>query len=186
MKDEFSDLKILSCRPAFGEMGASALVTFVSPRDAEALQNAVKRCPSVVRAEFKKISRNTGVGVVDSLRCACSRLGIPSTHIAKIETDGEEMIFHVILSSRKEVEELKEKMKKIGVAFRLEGIRPVNSKKFLTQRQEQILVHAFMKGYFEYPRPVSIAEMAKDFGVSAPAYVETLRKALSKVVSTVV
>ncbi|MEM4573404.1 MAG: helix-turn-helix domain-containing protein [Candidatus Caldarchaeum sp.] len=186
LENQLAKVKILSCRPVFGEMGASAFVSFSSKHDPATIQKVVMQCRDVVKAEFRKTTRNSGVGIVESIRCPCSRIGLAFTHVLKVDVREDEMVFHVVVYNRKEVEKLAEHMKGSGVPYALDSIKPVNPKKFLTPRQEQILMHAYMRGYFEYPRPSSIREMAKDFGVSTPTYVETLRKALAKVVSSVV
>lgn len=178
-----SGIKIVSCRPVFRGSGASAFVSFHTQFDVEALQHKVSSLPDVMRAVFKKTGKQLGVGMVDSVNCPCSRLGLSYKHILRIEVDEKGMVFHILMSNRNEVKELLRDLNSQGVDAKLVKIRKLNVKQFLTPRQEQVLMHALVRGYFQYPRPNSINSMAKEFGISTPAYTELLRKALAKMVT---
>ncbi|HIP65197.1 MAG TPA: hypothetical protein EYH08_01535 [Pyrodictium sp.] len=52
----------------------------------------------------------------------------------------------------------------------------------LTQRQEYALVHAYLRGYYSYPRKVSLKELASELGMSVSTLAELLRRAEAKVI----
>ncbi|MEM4303912.1 MAG: helix-turn-helix domain-containing protein [Candidatus Caldarchaeum sp.] len=182
LRKHVSNFSIISCRPVYRGGGASTVVSFRSNLDPAELQSHIKKLPYIVKAEFRKIGKNNGIGIVSSLMCPCSRIGIPNTHVLKILVEDGWMNFHILLPSKQELEEMMEKIKVAGLKHRLEKVRVFKAGAFLTPRQEQALAHAFLKGYFEYPRPASVSQLAKDFGVSTPTYAELLRRALSKLV----
>ncbi len=54
--------------------------------------------------------------------------------------------------------------------------------KDLTQRQLEVLLFAYKKGYFDTPRKISLAEMAEMMGIRATSLRDIIRRALKKVV----
>ncbi|MEM0384084.1 MAG: helix-turn-helix domain-containing protein [Candidatus Caldarchaeum sp.] len=174
--------KILSCRPCFKQDGASAVITLKSSEDPKTLQSIVSRVPNVVEASFRKVGKNRGVGFVKSFQCPCSKLGINYSHVLKISVEDRGMTFHLLMHSKQELNEFLARIKNTGTAISLVRVKQFKPGYFLTPRQEQALVHAFIKGYFESPRPASVNKFAEDFGVSTPTYTELLRRALAKLV----
>ncbi|MCS6768828.1 MAG: helix-turn-helix domain-containing protein [Candidatus Caldarchaeum sp.] len=182
LRKHVSSFDVLSCRPVFSGNGASAVVCFRGRADMDYVQSAVSKTPAVERAEFKKIGKNHGVGVINSSLCPCSKLGIPYTHVLKITVEENGMTFNLLVHSRKELNDFLKKVRSSGVSHRLLNVKQFKPRHLLTPRQEQALVHAYLKGYFNYPRPTTVNSLADDFGVSTPTYTELLRKALAKLV----
>ncbi|NPA05164.1 MAG: hypothetical protein GXO09_03600 [Crenarchaeota archaeon] len=52
----------------------------------------------------------------------------------------------------------------------------------LTRRQEYVLIQAYMKGYYSYPRRLNLADLAADIGISVSTLAELLRRAEAKIV----
>ncbi|WP_254536277.1 helix-turn-helix domain-containing protein [Halomarina litorea] len=53
----------------------------------------------------------------------------------------------------------------------------------LTERQREVVEHAFDRGYFEWPRRANCDELAEDLGVSRATFLEHLRKAEAKLLA---
>ncbi|MEM2238451.1 MAG: helix-turn-helix domain-containing protein [Candidatus Caldarchaeum sp.] len=182
LRKHVSNFRIVSCRPVYRGGGASAVVAFRSGLDPAELQAFLQKLPYVTKAEFKKTGKNNGVGIVSSLLCPCSKLGIPYEHVLKIVAEEGWVNFHILLSGEQELKEFMENIRSTGLKHKLEKVRIFKPSVFLTPRQEQVLAHAYVKGYFSYPRQLTVSQLAKDFGVSTPTYTELLRRALSKLV----
>jgi predicted DNA binding protein len=60
------------------------------------------------------------------------------------------------------------------------------SERQLTDRQREALVTAYEMGYFEIPRTTSLAEVADELDISAPALSERLRRAHARVTEALV
>ncbi|WP_048191793.1 helix-turn-helix domain-containing protein [Pyrolobus fumarii] len=56
----------------------------------------------------------------------------------------------------------------------------------LTEKQERILIEAYLRGYFSFPRKISMKDLAKELGMSVSSLAELLRKAEAKVVEAFV
>lgn len=180
---ESSDVEIVSCRPVFKGSGASAFVRFRSRVDAKILSTRVSSHPYVVKARFRAMGKNSGVGLVESIQCPCSSLGLSYMHVLGIRVEKGSLVFRLLVQDEKEVQEIVDGLRSRGVRFRVEDIRRIHAKRFLTPRQEQVLLHSYLNGYFDNPRPVTLSKLAKDLAITPPSYMELLRKALKKVVS---
>lgn len=58
--------------------------------------------------------------------------------------------------------------------------------KRLTKRQTEILMYAIKEGYYEYPRRISLTELARKIGISKSYLSETLKKIESKIFSDII
>jgi len=56
----------------------------------------------------------------------------------------------------------------------------------LTEKQELALIYAYLRGYYSFPRKVSLKELAKRLGISVSTLAEFLRRAEAKVVEAYV
>ncbi len=56
----------------------------------------------------------------------------------------------------------------------------------LTEKQELALIYAYLRGYYNFPRKVSLKELAKRLGISVSTLAEFLRRAEAKVVEAYV
>lgn len=104
-------------------------------------------------------------------------------HVLGIRVEKGSLVFRLLVQDEKEVQEIVDGLRRSGVRFRVENIRRIRAKHFLTPRQEQVLLHSYLNGYFDNPRPIPLSKLAKDLGIKPPSYLELLRKALKKVVS---
>ena len=56
----------------------------------------------------------------------------------------------------------------------------------LTDHQLSLIVKAFDAGYYEIPRKVTIAELARSDGISRQAYEKNIRKAENKLIKAII
>ncbi len=52
----------------------------------------------------------------------------------------------------------------------------------LTPRQEEVLIKAFITGYYDYPRRMKLDEIARSMGISVSTLAEHMRRAEKKLV----
>ena len=57
-----------------------------------------------------------------------------------------------------------------------------NTDYMLTPRQEEVLVKAFMLGYYDYPRKMRLDELARALGISVSTLAEHMRRAEKKLI----
>jgi predicted DNA binding protein len=64
-----------------------------------------------------------------------------------------------------------------GISTRIEDMAPLEPRPTLTGRQREIMVTAVSKGFFEFPRRISLTELSKLVGVKPSTLSEILRGA---------
>lgn len=57
---------------------------------------------------------------------------------------------------------------------------------YLSEKQEEVLIYAFLRGFYDYPRRVSLTDIARELGLSPSTVAEVLRRAERKVVEAFV
>ena len=187
LRKHVTGLEVLSCRPVFHGGGASAVVYFKTRRDLKEVENIVKSMQHITGASFSKVGKGGwSVGIVTSLFCPCTRLGIPNVHILRIGVEGDWLIFQLVFHDLSEFAEVTERLKNMGVRYVFEKPKRFKAGLLLTPRQEEVLIHAYLNGYFRNPRPATVNHLARKLGVSTPTYTETLRRALAKLAENVV
>lgn len=82
----------------------------------------------------------------------------------------------LILSKRAVLEELESRG---CVPVRVTDVEGMSY--MLTSKQELALLYAYLRGYYDYPRKVSLNELAGELGLSVSTLSELLRKAENKV-----
>ncbi|GBC69377.1 hypothetical protein HRbin01_01075 [archaeon HR01] len=82
--------------------------------------------------------------------------------------------------SKADLKYLVKHMEEYGVEASIEKIYRMNGRRVLTRRQSEALYTAYMKGYFDYPHRISLKELARHVGCSAPTLSILLRKGTRK------
>lgn len=101
-------------------------------------------------------------------------------------SDGNETWFLVV---NKRYSDLISRLKEMSYTFdysqhSLDEIFPLNN--VLTKKEKEILVTAYQLGYFEWPHTLNIGELAEKFNISKTAILQTLRRAIRKLVANYV
>lgn len=64
-----------------------------------------------------------------------------------------------------------------GIEAKIKEVAPLDQKPTLTERQQQIVSTAILRGYFEFPRKISLTELSHVVGVKPSTLSEILRSA---------
>jgi DNA binding protein with HTH domain len=73
-----------------------------------------------------------------------------------------------------------------GVETRIEDVSPMDHKATLTGRQKEIIATAVAKGYFEFPRLISLTQLSQLVGVKPSTLSEILRSAERRIMENAV
>lgn len=71
-------------------------------------------------------------------------------------------------------------LQKHQIPHRVKGITRYKPSGILTENQERVLLIALKSGFFDYPRKITLEELAGRLGVTPPALSETLRRGMRK------
>jgi len=185
-----STVRILDCKPTEAKNGIRQLVEVSSdPEHLNQIVKDVKSSPLVREAYVVESRKGRMVGSLLTKSIFCGMVMESNAFCrsclfqSKAKPDGT-IEWTVAFSGREALTELLEKLKaeKIDVKImRLTSIADVES---LTSRQRNIVEVALEEGYFDYPRRISLRNLAKKMGVSASTVSEVLRRAEKKILST--
>jgi predicted DNA binding protein len=172
-------------RVPWSEKGVRDLVEIAGPQEVmdEVLAD-IKKNPMVSKLETTVTERGKVIGAVTTSRCdICRILTDAELFLISAESKGEGKVeWTVILTEKEVLKGLFEKLKEKSVQADLVKLTKIDDKESLTERQDKITHVAFERGYFDYPKRISLRELAKMFEVSPSTLSEILRKGQRKIV----
>ncbi len=145
--------------------------------------NTLRRNRYVARVEGTVRPKGKIVATVEVKEChACFALaesGCFLTEATATEEGGLE--WHLISSDQPTIEQLVKTLQARGLSVDVEAIRTVLGSGALTDRQDRVLSLAYKLGYFEFPKKISLTELAKKLRISKSTLSEILRMGEQKV-----
>ena len=186
-REQGVDLGVLDCK-AFNKTGMSLLLE-------------LKGETSAVRAAVAAIRKSSGVReaiegdpTADSvpLLLVLDRPGIcrASSDAAivcldcPLESAEQPASWRFIARKSSDLRQILGKLNREGIETRIEDVAPLDRKATLTGRQKEIVATAVTRGYFEFPRKVSLTELSKLVGVKPSTLSEILRSAERRIMQS--
>ena len=177
-------IKIVGRRPS-GKFGVRDLVEITGKQESlEEILDELGEEPWVRRFDLDFVKSGKLVGEVLTHKClACASLADSDCHLVSADVKGNGSLrWRVMTSDREEVKKLVSRLRKLGCKAELVRMSPLDEREALTKRQEEIILMAFEKGYFETPRKTKLKDLAKATGVSQATLSEILRKGQKRIV----
>ncbi len=170
-------------RKAYGSHGVQDLVELELGEAAPAeVLRAIRGNPFVAKASLNPEDRGRALASVSTRCMACHALATSSCFLVRAHTRPDGLLdWELIADDRGAVAALVARLEKAGCEVTLGHLKEVEDEEALTRRQEEILRVAFERGYFDYPKRVSIRDLAATFHVSISTISEILRKGQTKV-----
>ena len=78
------------------------------------------------------------------------------------------------------------KLGREGIQARIEDVSPLDQKATLTDRQKEIMATAMARGYFDFPRKISLTGLSQQVGVKPSTLSEILRSAERRIMQNAV
>lgn len=170
-------------RKSYGAHGVQDLVELeLGDRAPTEVLQVIRRNAFVARASLNPTEKGRALANVSTRCLACHALTMSKCFLVKASTrpDGR-LDWELVADDRPTVSSLMTRLQKVGCEVTLGHLREVKDDEALTRRQEEILKVAFERGYFDYPKRVSIRDLAAAFHVSISTISEILRKGQTKV-----
>lgn len=177
-------IKILGRKPS-GKTGVRDLVEITgSPPELEKVLKALGSEPWVRSFDLDFVESGKLVGEVVTPKClVCAILAESNCHLVSANTRSDGMIsWRVMTRDREEVKKLVARLRKAKCDVELSKLTPIDDREVLTGRQEEIIMMAFERGYFETPRKVKLKDLSRLTGVSQATLSEILRKGQKRIV----
>lgn len=172
-------------RVPYSDRGVKDLVEIAGPQDImEEVLNDIRKNPTVSKIETTMTERGKLIGAVTTARCdICRILTDSDVFLISAETrDNGKVDWTLVLSDKAVLKGIFDHLKSKSVDAELVKLTKIDDKEGLTERQDKITKVAFERGYFDYPKRISLRELARMFDVSPSTLSEILRKGQRKIV----
>jgi predicted DNA binding protein len=152
--------------------------------DLEEVLRELEKEPWVRSFDLDFVKSGKLVGEVLTHKClACASLADSDCHLVSADIRGKGSLrWRVMTSDREEVKKLVSRLRKLGCEAELVRLSRLDEREVLTKRQEEVILVAFEKGFFETPRKTKLKDLAKTTGVSQATLSEILRKGQKRIV----
>lgn len=177
-------IKVLD-RVPYSDRGVKDLVEIAGPQDVlEEVLADLKKIPTVAKVETTVTERGKLIGAITTDHCdICRILTDSDVFLISAETrDDGKVDWTMVLSEKSVLKDIFDHLKSKGVEAELVKLTKIDDKESLTERQDKITKVAFERGYFDYPKRISLRELARMFDVSPSTLSEILRKGQRKIV----
>ncbi len=177
-------IKVLD-RVPYSEKGVKDLVEIAGPAEImdEVLKD-IRKNPLVSHVDTTVTERGKTISAVTTSRCEiCRILTDADVFLISAETKNNGKVeWTLVLSDKEVLKDIFDHLKKKSVEAELVKLTKIDDKESLTERQDKITHVAFERGYFDYPKRISLRELARMFDVSPSTLSEILRKGQRKIV----
>ena len=182
-------ISVVECR-AFNKKGMTLLIEVEGP--AKAVQEAVlgvrkmegvrqaiegegsaEALPVLVVLDRPTICRASSDAAIICLDCPLNSEKEPATWRFIAQTSGD--LRQIITNLNRE-----------HIQSRIEDVSPMDQKASLTVRQKEIIATAMARGYFDFPRKVSLTELSQLVGVKPSTLSEILRSAERRIMQNAI
>jgi len=177
-------VRIIERKP-YADYGSQDLVE-IDAEDMKEVLESIQRNPLVSKVEISSLEKGRALAAVSTQECLpCHVLITSGCFLVTATTKEDGRTEWTLIASRKEsFKDLIGKLEKSGCEVKLESLKRISRREILTDRQEEILLIAFQKGYFDYPKRISIRQLARICNVSISTMSEILRKGQKKLMKT--
>lgn len=172
-------------RVPYSDRGVKDLVEISGPQDImEEVLKDIRKNPLVSKVDTTITEKGKVIGAVTTSRCdICRILTDSDVFLISAETkSGGKVEWTLVLSEKEVLKGILDHLKSKSVEAELIKLTKIDDKESLTERQDKITHVAFDRGYFDYPKRISLRELARMFEVSPSTLSEILRKGQRKIV----
>lgn len=177
-------IKVIN-RVPYSDKGVKDLVEIAGPEEVmDEVLTDIRKNPLVSKVETTMTDRGKIVGAVTTSRCDICRI-LTDSNVFLISAEsrgGGKVDWTLIVSDKSELKAIFDHLKTKEVEAELIKLTKIDDKETLTERQDKITHVAFERGYFDYPKRISLRELARMFDVSPSTLSEILRKGQRKIV----
>ncbi len=177
-------IKVIDRMP-YSDQGVKDLVEIQAPPDViDEILEAIKKNPLVAKIDTTVTEKGKVLCAITTSRCEICRILTDSDVflISAQSKDQGKVEWTIILSEKKILKDIFDHLKSKSVDAELIKLTKIDDKETLTERQDKITQVAFDRGYFDYPKRISLRELARMFEVSPSTLSEILRKGQRKIV----
>lgn len=184
---EIDELKLIDCRFIPDKELVQMYFILRAKSNLKNILKSIRTAEDVVKSEIFIIEPRTALGSVTVSRCEiCSTIAKSGCHVKKAITK-EGMLEWEIMGSSKNIRFIMDSLLNHNFDFLIADLENLRmNKRILTAKQEKVLRLAYELGYFDFPRRVSLKEIAEKAGSNISTVSEILRRAVKNLIKSYV
>lgn len=183
-KETEAEIKLLECIPDKDLGGRLLFEIETKPENVSYVLNKINSFQQICKVEISPYREGGYLGSIVTNNCiTCQALTGSKcflTYAASLSSGKLE--WHLIVGEEKSLSELIEFLEMKGCSVELKSKTYLNKKNILTSKQEKIIKIAFEKGYYDYPKRITLRELSKILKISFSTLNEILRRGEKKII----
>ena len=176
-------IDIIDCLP-YQDVGNRDLVEIqVDDQYVDMVLSDVKKNPEVDLVDLAVVDRGRIKGAVATNECVacCSMVGSEAFLLeSNMDKDGK-TVWRLLATAKEAIRVIISDLEAHRYNVELRKLTSVDVDELMTSRQEDILQIAYERGYFDYPKRISLRDLAAMFEISISTLSEMLRKGQRKI-----
>jgi len=136
-------------------------------------EDGVEKTPLLVVVDRPSICKASSDAAIICLECPLNSQDDPA-------------VWKFIARRTSDLRQIMAKLSREGVKTRIEDVSPLDQKATLTVRQREIMSTAIARGYFDFPRKISLTGLSQLVGVKPSTLSEILRSAERRIMQNAV
>lgn len=176
-------IRVLDCRSLPSSEGVQELFEITSASDlSEKIVDYLRQDSYVYDVDVVRADRGKVVGSLKTHQCtACKTFAVADCFLTSATSKPDGKLEWNVLGSNTMVKTLMAGLESQKVTAEVVKISKLKDQEELTARQEGILQIALEKGYFEFPKKITLRQLAKTLDISPPTLTEILRRGQKRV-----
>ena len=183
MSKYHAKISILDCLPYQDEGNRDLVEIEVEEQYVNMDLSDVKKNPEVDLVDLTVVDRGRIKGAVATNKCVacCSMVGSEAFLLeSAMDKDGKK-IWRLLATEKETIRTIIADLEDHRYIVELRKLTSVDVDELMTSRQEDILQIAYERGYFDYPKRISLRDLAAMFDISISTLSEMLRKGQRKI-----
>jgi predicted DNA binding protein len=176
-------IRVMDCRSIPEKEGVQELFEIMcAPALSEKIVDFLRHDDYVYDIDIVKGTPGRIIGSLKTRKCtACRTFAGADCFLISATSKPDGKLEWTLLGSDTMVKSLLKELKDAEVVAEVLRISRIEEEEELTARQEQILQIALEKGYFEFPKKITLRQLAKTLGISPATLTEILRRGQKRV-----
>ena len=178
-----SVIRVLDCRSLPDGEGVQELFEVTSAADlSDKIVSYLRQDSYVYDIDIVRADQGRVIGSLKTHRCtACKTFAGANCFLVSATSQPDGKLEWAVLGNDTMVKSLMQELEHQKVASEVVKISKLKGEEELTARQENILQIALEKGYFEFPKKITLRQLAKVLDVSPATLTEILRRGQKRV-----
>lgn len=179
-------IRVLKCVPNGASGGMSLLRIDASKAiSMNDIENKIRAIIPTCEIRLSQTGPGRILGTINNKKCnVCNIVTSSGCFLdnASSDIDGT-IIWTIIAPNSKSLQRLVEAIKNLGCDVAIDKITSIKTERELTEAQEKVMWLAYNLGYFDIPRRINLAKLAKDLEISKATLDIMLRRAQKKIIA---